>query len=198
MTELTQIQPPVLTSKALPSVSLREWPQSVLVQAVTETPDLKSITARVTVLLSSYFEKTMDISTSDALLENWVDHLAAYPYWVVEYACSRWERTERRKPTPADIVKLASDRVLMCRDELERRYQSKFPPPEPATPLTIEEKRARAMVADQYLKQFGFEKFNRRRKAQGVPHWSDDLTIDEENAQMAGLRKRYRIQEAGK
>lgn len=193
MTELTQAHPAVLTSKGLPSVSLREWPQSVLVQAVTEKPDLKSITARVTVLLSNYFEKSVSQDTADALLENWVDHLADFPYWVVDYACRRWEKMDRRKPTPADIVKLASDRMLMCRDELERRYQSKLPPPEPHAPLTLEEKRNRAMVADQYLKKFGFGKFSRTRKANSVPHWSDGMTVEEENERMAEARKSYRV-----
>lgn len=62
------------------------------------------ITARVTVLLSHYFVPDLPVAAQRAVLTDWVDALADFPWWAIQKACAEWLKTERRKPTPADIV----------------------------------------------------------------------------------------------
>lgn len=64
----------------------------------------RKISARVTVLLSHFFVPDLPVAAQTALLTDWVDALANFPWWALEQACGEWLKTERRKPTPADIV----------------------------------------------------------------------------------------------
>ena len=64
----------------------------------------KTISARVTVLLSHYFVPDIPFDVQVAMLADWVDALRTYPWWAIEGACAEWLKNERRKPTPADIV----------------------------------------------------------------------------------------------
>lgn len=62
------------------------------------------ISARVTVLLSHYFVPDLPIAAQTALLTDWVDALADFPWWAIQQACGEWLQSEPRRPTPADIV----------------------------------------------------------------------------------------------
>ena len=62
------------------------------------------LSARVTILLSHYFVPDLPVAAQTAVIEDWVAALAEFPWWAIEQACGEWLRTQRRKPTPADIV----------------------------------------------------------------------------------------------
>lgn len=63
----------------------------------------------------------MDPQERAEMLNLYAKALGGLPRWAVSQAYDQWERTESRKPTPADIVKLAEDRMRPIREELEHR-----------------------------------------------------------------------------
>lgn len=63
----------------------------------------------------------MDPKERAEMLNLYAKALAGLPRWAVSQAYDQWERTESRKPTPADIVKLAEERMRPVREELEYR-----------------------------------------------------------------------------
>lgn len=66
----------------------------------------------------------MDPQERAEMLNLYVKALGGLPRWAVSQAYDQWERTESRKPTPADIVKLAEARMRPMREELEHRRKS--------------------------------------------------------------------------
>lgn len=158
-------------------------------QAVTEKPDVMSIAGRVETMLNHYFRERMTREDWDIILDDWIDLLGGIPFWAVEYACRRWMREDRRKPTPHYIWKMASDEVLRLRKELDNRHEAITQEPEPVE-ITPEERERRAKFAADILKAKGFT----GKPVSNAPtftHWADGLTIEEENDRLREARKAY-------
>lgn len=56
---------------------------------------------------------------------DWLDDLGEFPAPMVGEACQIWRRTERRKPTPADIRSICID----LRSDAEERSRPRLPKP---------------------------------------------------------------------
>lgn len=67
------------------------------------------ITSSIIRLLSHYWVATEEVDLRKAQLEDWLTDLAPFGPDAVAEACARWRIRETRRPTPADIVKLAAD-----------------------------------------------------------------------------------------
>jgi hypothetical protein len=109
---------------------------------------LLSVSALVSRLLSHYWTADDPPATRQAQLEDWIEDLACYSTVIIEGALLVWRREENRRPTPADIIKIA-DRMLAAE---QRKLQ---PPlrPEPApvhTDRTLVEQKWRWRVAAAY------------------------------------------------
>lgn len=85
--------------------------------------------------MGHYWAADTPIEIRRELAHDWLDDLREFGPAIVSEACLRWRRTESRRPTPADIRKLAievrnesrqSEEVLMLpAPERERRIEAK-------------------------------------------------------------------------
>jgi hypothetical protein len=57
----------------------------------------------VTSMMNHYWADNDHLATRQAQLEDWIEDLVEFPIDTVEFACRHWRRSERRRPTPADI-----------------------------------------------------------------------------------------------
>jgi hypothetical protein len=74
-------------------------------------------------LLSHYWTPDDPPELRRAQAEDWIGDLAEFPIGIIEGACTQWRREKSRRPTPADIRKLAT----AAREEAMR--QRALPPP---------------------------------------------------------------------
>lgn len=80
--------------------------------------------------LKLYFEPDMTAEDRVAILEAFARALRDFPRWAVSRAFDGWEREQRRRPSPGDIVALTRAALQPVRDELAER-QKALQPPEP-------------------------------------------------------------------
>lgn len=80
--------------------------------------EVRQIAALVSRLLSHYWTAADREETRQAQIEDWVMDLRQFGSEAVARACGRWRLTQNRRPTPADIVKLAiEERTLIAESE---------------------------------------------------------------------------------
>jgi hypothetical protein len=68
---------------------------------------VRQIASLISRLLSHYWTAADREETRQAQIEDWIVDLRQFGAEAVARACGRWRITEHRRPTPADIVKLA-------------------------------------------------------------------------------------------
>ena len=78
----------------------------------------EKILARVTVLLGHFFVPDLPVAAQTALLVDWVEVLAEFPWWAIEEASREWLKSQTRKPTPGDIAKLCRAAVSASRVDM--------------------------------------------------------------------------------
>lgn len=101
--------------------------------------------------LKLYFEPDMTAEDRVAILEAFARALRDFPRWAVSRAFDGWEREQRRRPSPGDIVALTRAALQPVRDELAER-QKALQPPEPPRVRSEAEKAA----ANEVLRRAGF------------------------------------------
>lgn len=79
---------------------------------------------RVNSVLALFFVPDEDMETKAGVREEFVRALQAYPDWAVQRAFDSWCRTRVRRPTPGEIVILASNEVKPLADEMARRKRA--------------------------------------------------------------------------
>lgn len=84
------------------------------------------IAERVTTLLSHYWTTDEDARIRQAQIADWIDDLSRFSASLVADACKRWRMTDRRKPTPADIVGfcLEAQNDTAHADDARNRYKT--------------------------------------------------------------------------
>jgi hypothetical protein len=84
------------------------------------------IAERVSVLLSHYWTADEPAALREAQLGDWIDDLSRFPASLVADSCKRWRMTDRRKPTPADIVGfcLEAQNDTAHADDARNRYKT--------------------------------------------------------------------------
>jgi hypothetical protein len=65
----------------------------------------------VATLLTHFYTADLPKAVYAAISADWVACLNAFPAWAIEEARTGWLKAERRKPLPADIVKLCNRAV---------------------------------------------------------------------------------------
>jgi len=65
------------------------------------------IKARIATLLSHYFQATTNSDINQMVGTDWIDCLAVFPNECIKEAVNWWRDNETKKPTPANIRKLA-------------------------------------------------------------------------------------------
>jgi len=73
----------------------------------TNSTERRQIASLISRLLSHYWTAADRPETREAQIEDWIIDLHQFGAEAVARACGRWRITEHRRPTPADIVKLA-------------------------------------------------------------------------------------------
>lgn len=132
--------------------SLREKSTEALIQAI-RLPNDEGFTAdRARKCLKLYFDPDMDNEDRAEMLDAFARALRPYPKWVVAKGFDDWDRTpgQRRRPSPGEIVYLASLVVKEITDELARRKREQAPAPEAAPP------RVEGGAAERIMAQAGF------------------------------------------
>lgn len=62
---------------------------------------------RVAAMMSLYWQDPGDAESEKRRLAIWAKHLSDFPKALIERGISKWEKTQTRRPTPADIRALA-------------------------------------------------------------------------------------------
>lgn len=75
-------------------------------------------------MLALFFIPDEDMETKAMVRQEFMIALAAYPDWTVQRAFDAWCRTRPRRPTPGEIVILASNEMKPLADELARRKRA--------------------------------------------------------------------------
>ncbi len=88
-------------------------------------------------LMNHYWTADDHPAVRQAQIEDWLEDLAEFGLGVVRFACGDWRRDQTRRPTPADIRRIAV--VEWCRQnpQPQRAYE-----PEAAPRIEDETKRA--------------------------------------------------------
>ncbi len=104
----------------------------------TNSTERRQIAALVSRLLSHYWTADDREETREAQIEDWILDLEQFGSDIVSRATGRWRLTENRRPTPADIVKIAiEERDTLRLDERGPRDGKK-----PYAQMTEAEKQA--------------------------------------------------------
>ena len=84
------------------------------------------IAERISTLLSHFWTADDPPAIREAQLGDWIDDLSRFPAPLVADACKRWRMTDRRKPTPADIVGfcLEAQNDTAHADDARNRYKT--------------------------------------------------------------------------
>lgn len=147
-----------LTGPSTPSrmASVREQSRSTLQAAIRSPHDQGATLKRVNAVLGLYFDPDNDPATKAAVREEFVRALAAYPDWAVQRAFDAWVKTGQRRPTPGEIVILATREIKPMTDELARREKVERERAEAEAQPSEEELAHRRAVAAETMERCGF------------------------------------------
>ena len=100
------------------------------------------IVGAVQTLLSFYCQET---NPSPRIFEEqckaWADDLERFPRDVIDRVLNRWRRTEGRRPSPSQIIRL-------CQAEMSKPVMPPEPEPERRPPTDEEKARIQQLLAD--------------------------------------------------
>lgn len=130
-------------------------------------------------------------------IEEYVKALEDYPKWACEAAFEKWMRTSARRPSPSEIVLLASRALEPLTRELAQRERARNAAPAQRRTDMSHEDAARISAQAGYTPR-RFEAVKNRRmvhaedlegdvQEETQPHWSEGL--DEEDPRMERLRR---------
>lgn len=102
------------------------------------TGSVRQVASLVTRLLNHYWTANEPEEVRRAQVEDWIEDLVQFGPEVVSRACGRWRLTQNRRPTPADIVKLAIEE----RDQLGIEEEGPAPGKKKYGQMSEAEKRA--------------------------------------------------------
>lgn len=101
---------------------LKQVPTDELVSAIAPTPQaVEKMSERILRCLKCYFEISAAKKDRADALESMLKALADMPLWVINTACDRWERQQRRRPSPADLRNTCLRIVEPISYELDQR-----------------------------------------------------------------------------
>ncbi|QCP84342.1 hypothetical protein EYE35_01210 [Cereibacter sphaeroides] len=101
-----------------------------LIRAIQTRGDRAYTLDRTRRCLALYYDAASDDVARAEIIERFAVALGNLPPWAVARGFDAWERTGKRRPTPADIVSLSEAALKEFTDELARR-RAAAPPPEP-------------------------------------------------------------------
>lgn len=136
--------------------SLREKSTEDLIQAIHSEGDEAFALGRARVTLKLYFERDMSDLDRAEMLEEFGRALRGLPRWAVSQAFDRWNREQRRRPAPGDIVDLAKQAIRRITDELADRRREADRAALPAPETDPEERAAMAERAKRIIEEAGF------------------------------------------
>ena len=111
------------TAPSAPSqmVSPRELSASTLQTVIHYASDQGDIMRRATAVLANYYDPDLTGETRAYALAEFAIALKDYPWWAVQRAFDTWSRTRTRRPSPGEIVILASQELEPFRREMAQR-----------------------------------------------------------------------------
>jgi hypothetical protein len=181
---------------------LRERSTEDLIQAIHSPGDEAFVLDRARVTLKLFFERDMSDLDKAEMLEEFGRALRDLPRWAVSQAFDRWNREQRRRPAPGDIVELAKQAMRRVTDELADRRREGDGSALPGPETDPRERAEMAERAKRILEEAGFtarriDLVNRFPTARTVeeaearleslpPHWSKAVAPD--GREMAALR----------
>ena len=181
---------------------LREKSAEDLIQAIHSEGDEAFALDRARVTLKLYFEREMSDLDRAEMLEEFGRALRDLPRWAVSQAFDRWNREQRRRPAPGDIVDLAKQAMRRITDELADRRREADRAALPTRENDPKERALMAETAKAIMEEAGFtaarfdvvkrfptvrtlEEAYAKSEAQ-QPHWTE--TVAPDSAEMAALR----------
>jgi hypothetical protein len=81
----------------------------------------RRVAEMVSRLMNHYWTSNDHPAIRQAQIEDWIEDLSEFPIEIVEFACRQWRQTEKRRPTPAEIRKLAGVEMQRRESVLQRR-----------------------------------------------------------------------------
>lgn len=177
-----------------------------LIQAIHGHKDEGFIIERTRICLRLYFDPAMPADERAKMIDLYARALRDLPKWAVSQAFDDWERTESKKPTPADIRHRAEARMKPVLEELEYRRKEERsrkesmqggyrPPVDPEKAQKILDDVGLTMKRLNLMRRFPMANSFEEAEALDTPdpesrqgkHWSDGLPPDD--PQWEALRK---------
>lgn len=121
--------------------------------AIHSPPDPGATLRRANTVLSLYFDPDDDQETRAAIRHEFVVALKDYPNWAVQRAFDAWVKSNRRRPTPCDIVILVGHVMKPLTDELARRERDEADRRETRPDYTQEQLKERRALAEAVLRK---------------------------------------------
>lgn len=72
--------------------------------------------------MSHYWTSDELMAQRESQITDWIADLIEYPVGLVEDACATWRRTQRTRPTPADIRRLCNEQAALPAPEHEEDW----------------------------------------------------------------------------
>ncbi len=89
-------------------------------------PNERLVSEQISRLLGHYWTADDHPAARTAQAEDWMEDFGSFPAEWVREACKQWRRTERRRPTPADIRELVLAEQELDRREADRERERSF------------------------------------------------------------------------
>lgn len=124
-----------------PVASVREKSTEDLTRAIHSPHDEGYTLDRTRVMLKLYYDPDMDAADRASMIDSYARALRFQPRWAVAQAFDEWERTGKRRPSPGELVWLATEAVDRLRKEVQYRDRmAALPRPYKPTPMCEAEK----------------------------------------------------------
>ena len=104
-----------------PAASAKAKSTSALTQAIHSAGDDAYTLDRTRTCLKLYYDPDMSAADRADMMDSYRKALSSRPKWAVAKAFDEWERTGTRRPSPADLDKLAGKAMQVLTDEIARR-----------------------------------------------------------------------------
>jgi len=162
--------------------SLTAQSASTIQTAIRSPFDHGAALKRVNAVLANYYDPDFDAETKALARAEFLTALKSFPDWAVQQAFDAWVKNGTRRPSPGEIVILASRALKPMADELVRRAKERTERAE------YEAEKARAPrckeMAERIMQTNGFtvKRFNDIKKRPMAKTWAEVDAVSDPQA----------------
>lgn len=74
-------------------------------------PSNEEVAVRLTKLFTFFYAPDRDVNISAAAIEDWIRYMREVPAAIFGDVCEEWAQTKTKRPAPADLLKIAREKI---------------------------------------------------------------------------------------